>query len=78
MEKSLSYKIEKEKNMIYRVTNKRRGPVQLALKTRDGNGTSLIVLPWKKSLDIPEERYSSQIDSLEQHGDVSVEKITKK
>ena len=64
--------------MIYRVTNKKRGPVQLALKTRDGNGTSIMVLPWGKSFDIPEERYSSQIDSLEQTGQVVVEKITKK
>lgn len=64
--------------MIYRVTNKRRGPVQLALKTRDGQGTSLIVLPWKKTFDIPEERYSTQIDALEMRGDVSVEKIIKK
>ena len=64
--------------MIYRVTNKRRGPVQLALRTRDGNGTSIIVLPWKKTYDIPEERYSEQIDALEMRGDVVVEKITKK
>ncbi len=64
--------------MIYRVTNKRRGPVQLALKTRDGNGTSVMVLPWKQTFDIPEERYSDQIDALESRGDVTVEKITKK
>jgi len=64
--------------MIYRVTNKRRGPVQLALKTRDGNGTSIIVLPWKKTYDIPEERYSPQIDALEMKGDITVEKITRK
>ena len=64
--------------MIYRVTNKKRGPVQLALRTRDGQGTSIIVLPWKKTFDIPEERFSEQITSLELRGDVSVEKITKK
>jgi hypothetical protein len=64
--------------MIFRVTNKQRGPVQLALKTRDGNGTSIIVLPWKKTFDIPEERYSDQISALELRGDITVEKITKK
>jgi hypothetical protein len=64
--------------MIYRVTNKRMGPTQLALASRDGNGTKLIVLPWKKTYDIPEEMYSEQIDALCKKGDVVVEKIYKK
>jgi hypothetical protein len=37
-----------------------------------------ITLPYKKSYDIPEERFSDQITSLENRGDVKVEKITKK
>ncbi len=64
--------------MIYRVSNKRRGPIQLALHRRDGRGTQLVVLPWKKSFDIPEEKYSEQIDELVKKGDVVVEKLTKK
>jgi hypothetical protein len=63
--------------MIYRVTNKRRGPIQLALRTRDGGGTHVITLPWKSTLDIPEEKFSDQITALENKGDVIVEKIYK-
>lgn len=64
--------------MNYRVTNKRSYPVQLALRSRNGKGTMAITLPYKKSYDIPEERFSDQITSLENRGDVKVEKITKK
>jgi len=64
--------------MIYRVTNKTQGPVQLAIKTRDETGTQLLVLPWRSSLDIPAERTSQQIDSLEKKGIITIEKITSK
>ncbi len=64
--------------MIYRVTNKRMGPTQLALHSRDGGGTKLIVLPWKRTYDIPEEMYSEQVDALYKKGDISVEKILNK
>lgn len=64
--------------MFYRVTNRQRGPVQLALKTLDGNGTQLVVLPVRGKLDIPEERWNTQIESLELAGDVKVEQIFKK
>lgn len=64
--------------MIYRVKNKSRGPVQLAIHSRDGNKTEIMVLPWKGTFDIPEERFSSQIESLENKGLIVIEKITKK
>jgi hypothetical protein len=64
--------------MIYRVKNKTRGPVQLAIHTRDNNGTELMVLPAGKAFDIPEERYSVQIGNLEKSGMVTVEKVFKK
>ena len=64
--------------MIYRVKNKTRGPVQLAVHSRDNNGTELMVLPAGKTFDIPEERFSVQIDNLEKKGIVTIEKIFKK
>ena len=64
--------------MIYRVKNKTRGPVQLAVHTRDNNGTELMILPAGKSFDIPEERFSTQIDNLEKRGMVTIEKVFKK
>lgn len=64
--------------MFYRITNKKRGPVQIALRTRDGNGTQVIVLPWKGQFDVSEERYNEQITTLERRGVIVVEKIYKK
>ena len=64
--------------MIYRVKNKTRGPVQLAVHTRDNNGTEIMILPVGKSFDITEERFSTQIDNLEKRGMVTIEKVFKK
>ncbi|GAG77352.1 unnamed protein product [marine sediment metagenome] len=61
--------------MIYRVKNKTRGPVQLALIRRDGQGTQVIVLPRGQEFDIPEEVYSGQIRNLETSGRVIIEEI---
>ena len=44
--------------MFYRITNNRRGPVQLAIRTQDEKGTQVIVLPFKKTINLPEEKYS--------------------
>ena len=63
--------------MIYRVKNRRQGPISLALHSQDGKGTQTIVLPWKQTFDIPEERFSEQIRELERRGDVAVEEIRK-
>jgi len=63
--------------MIFRVKNKKRGPIQLAVKTRDERGTQVMVLPWKASFDIPEERMSPQIEALEKRGEVTITKIYK-
>ena len=64
--------------MIFRIKNKMRGPVQLAVKTRDERGTQLMVLPWKASFDIPEERMSPQIEGLEKKGIITITKVYKK
>jgi len=64
--------------MLYRVTNKTNGPIQLALHSTNGKGTKLITLPYKKTYDIPEERYSTQIENLRNRGEVVVEKVYKK
>lgn len=61
--------------MIYRVMNKKQVPVQLAIRSLDGQKTKLIVLPPKQSFDIPEERYSSQITALASKGDVVVTQV---
>lgn len=64
--------------MLYRIKNTSMGPVQLALKSRSGEATKLVVLPWKQTFDIPEEFYSEQIEALEKRGDVFVQQIIKK
>ena len=64
--------------MIYRVKSKKSGPIQLALRTLDGTGTHVVVLPARGVLDIPEERYNEQITNLEAKGDIVIEQVYKK
>ncbi len=64
--------------MIFRIKNRIRGPVQLAVKTRDERGTQIMVLQWKASLDLPEERMSPQLYNLEKKGIITITKVYKK
>lgn len=64
--------------MFYRVRNRTRGPIQLATKRRDGNGTQVMALPRGKEVTLDEEVYSDQISNLEARGLVTVEQIHKK
>lgn len=64
--------------MFYQITNRKQGPVQLALRSLDGKKTKSIVLPWKATFKISEEQFSDQINNLAERGDIKLEKITKK